>query len=84
MAEGDEALFLKLCYQNTILDKINQWSLEMSQDFQSIKKNHHSGSEDDEEDNSVKKSSAKVLEKSLIDGMNPSKIEVSSAIESRI
>lgn len=60
MAEGDENLLLKLCHQNAILDKINHWSLEMSNDFHSIKNNHHPGNEDDEEDNSVKKSSASV------------------------
>lgn len=60
MLTGDEDLFLKLCHQNAILDKINHWSLETAQDFYSIKNNHHPGSEDDEEDNSVKKSSANV------------------------
>ena len=60
MAESDENLFLKLCYQNAILDKINHLSLEMSNDFNLIKNNRHSGSDDDEENKSVEKFSASV------------------------
>lgn len=60
MVESDENLFLKLCYQNAILDKFNHWSLEMSNNFHLIKKNHRSGSDDDKEDNSIKKSSVGV------------------------
>ena len=58
IAEGDEDLFLKFCHQNEILDKINIWSLETSQNFHSIKNDHHHfPNDDDEKDKSEEKSS---------------------------
>lgn len=58
LSTGDEQLFIKLCHQNAILEKINCWSLELSQDIQAMKiKGNNDSSDDVDADNLIEKSS---------------------------